>query len=242
MGCAEVRELLPEYAVGTLDAATRARIEEHLARCAGCRKEANELAEGAAALALDFPSPTPPAELEDRVVDAIKARTERRPQRRTLVLAAVVAALAVSASIGWGLAIAARDEPADPDTSAAEAMRTLQSFQAFLVDVGGAGELESATLRPPRGGPAGGGATRYESTEREGDSLVVVVGGLRAEEGPFTVVLRSGGARLDVGTLEELSLGQMGLAEAFSRDLSGFGGIMVEGPDGRRVLSGSFER
>lgn len=242
MVCAEIRELLPEYAVGTLDAATRARIEEHLARCAGCRKEADQLADGAAALAIAFPSPPPRAELEDRIVDAIKDGGGRQPRRPALVLAAVVAAVVASASIGWGLAIAGRDESGDRPATAAEAMRTLQSFQAILVDVGGAGELESARLRSPRGGTAGGGATRYQSTQDEGDSLVVVVGGLRPDRGPFTVVLRSGGARLDVGTLEELSMGQMGLAEAFTRDLSGFGGIVVEAPDGRRVLSGSFER
>jgi Putative zinc-finger len=240
MGCAEVRELLPEYAVGTLDAATRTRVQEHLARCAGCRKEADELTEGAAALALAFPAPQPPADLEDRVVGTVKGG--RRPRRPAVLLAAVVAALVASASIGWGLAVAGRDEVAGRTATASDAMRTLRSFEAILVDVGGAGELEFARLRAPRGGAAGGGATRYASTEREGDSLVVVVGGLRPDRGPYTVVLRSGGATLDVGTLEELSRGQMGLAEAFTRDLSGFGGIAVEGPDGRRVLAGSFER
>jgi hypothetical protein len=242
MGCAEVRELLPEYAVGTLDAPSRTRIEEHLAGCAGCRKEADELAEGATALALALPAPRPPGKLEDRVVEAIRDRSDSRPRRRALLLAAAVAALLVSASIGWGLAIAGRDEPGSGTATAAEARRTLRGFQAIMVDVGGAVELETARLRSPRGGPAGGGATRYASTQQEGDSLVVVVGGLRPDRGPFTVILRSGGAMLNVGTLEQVSDGQLGLAEAFTRDLSGFGGIMVEGPDGRRVLSGSFER
>ena len=39
----EVRELLPDLAVGALDAATRARVEEHLATCADCASELETL-------------------------------------------------------------------------------------------------------------------------------------------------------------------------------------------------------
>jgi Putative zinc-finger len=241
MGCPEVRDLLPEYVLGTLDASSRDGVDRHLAWCAGCRKEAGELAEGAAALAVGLPSSEPSPEVRDRVVAVVRGGAPGAPRRRVAALAAAVAAVVASASIGWGLAVAGRGEPVDRSSSAAEAVTTLESFQEFLVDVGGAGELESARLRSPRGGPAGGGATLYESTQREGDSLVVVVGGLQPRRGPYTVILRSGGARLVAGTLEELSPGQMGLAEAFSRNLSGFGSVLVEDRAGRRVLSGSFE-
>ena len=39
----EMRELLPELAAGTLDAATRARVEEHVASCAECASELETL-------------------------------------------------------------------------------------------------------------------------------------------------------------------------------------------------------
>ena len=39
----EMRELLPELAAGTLDAATRARVEQHVASCAECASELDTL-------------------------------------------------------------------------------------------------------------------------------------------------------------------------------------------------------
>jgi anti-sigma factor RsiW len=39
----EMRELLPELAAGTLDAATRARVDEHLVDCADCASELETL-------------------------------------------------------------------------------------------------------------------------------------------------------------------------------------------------------
>ena len=39
----EMRELLPELAAGTLDAATRARVEQHVASCAECASELETL-------------------------------------------------------------------------------------------------------------------------------------------------------------------------------------------------------
>jgi len=39
----EMRELLPELAAGTLDAATRARVEKHVASCAECASELETL-------------------------------------------------------------------------------------------------------------------------------------------------------------------------------------------------------
>src|SRR5512138_2492820 len=39
----EMRELLPDLAAGTLDAATRARVEQHIAACAECASELDTL-------------------------------------------------------------------------------------------------------------------------------------------------------------------------------------------------------
>ena len=241
MGCGEVRDLLPDYVLGTLDASSMAQVSRHLAWCAGCRKEAGELAEGAAALALALPSTEPPLGLEDRVVGAVHDGRSEAPRRRAVVLAAAVAAVVASASIGWGLAVAGRQAPVDRASSAAEARTMWEGFEEILVRVGGAGDLESARLRSVRGGPAAGGATRYLSLEEGGAKLVVLVGGLEPRRGPYTVFLRSGGAKLVAGTLEELSSGQMGLARSFPRDLTGFDGVVVEDRAGRRVLAGSFD-
>jgi hypothetical protein len=240
MGCADVRDLLPEHALGTLDPATRSRVDQHLAWCAGCRKEAAQLAEGVAGMGLHLPTAEPPAELEDRVVAAVRVDAARAPRRRAGLLAAALAAVVASVSIGWGVVLAGRAQAPDPRRSTREALTTLESFEQVLVGVGGGGNLERGHLRAVGGGPAGGGATRYDSVEAQGDSLVVVVGGLPAGRGPYTVILRSGGSSMVAGTLAELSSGQLGMGEEFSRDLSGFDQVVVEDAAGRRVLVGSF--
>jgi hypothetical protein len=242
MACAEVRDLLPEHALGTLDAITRSRVDQHLASCAGCRKEAAQLAEGVAGLGLHLPATPPPAELEDRVVEAVRGSAARAPRRRAGLLAAALAAVVASASIGWGLVMAGRAQAPDARQSTREALVTLESFEQVLVGVGGGGNLETVHLRAVGGGPAGGGATRYDSVEAQGDSLVVVVGGLPAGRGSYTVILRSGGSSMVAGILDELSSGQLGLGEEFSRDLSGFDQVVVEDASGRRVLVGTFAR
>jgi hypothetical protein len=241
MDCGEVRDLLPEYVLGTLDRSSKARVDRHLAWCAGCRKEAGELAEGAAAVALELPSVEPPPDLEEMVVGRVRDGESGPPRRRAVVLAVAVAAALASASIGWGLGLAGRARPADPRHSARDAIQALESFQDFLVYVWGGGAVETARLRPVGGGPAGGRATLYDSAEQEGDFLVIVVGGLRVDRGPYTVILRSGGPRMEAATLEELGRGQMGAIQEFATEVSGFGSLVVEDAAGRRVLAGSFD-
>jgi hypothetical protein len=240
--CAEVRELLPEHVLGTLDPAERARVDAHLAWCAGCRKEAGELAEGAVALALGLPAVDLPPDLEDRVVASIRGRRVAQARRRRIGPIAVgVAAVVASASIGWGIGLAGRARPPDPGRSARDATQALENFQDFLVYVGGGGTVETASLRPVGGGAAGGRATLYDSAEEEGDFLVVVVGGLPASRGPYTVMLRSGGATMVAGNLEQLEAGQMGAIRQFAAQVSGFDAVVVEDATGRRVLAGTFQ-
>ena len=238
MSCAEVRDLLPEHALGTLDEATRARVEQHLGWCAGCRKEASELAEGVAGLGLSLPPAEPPESLEDRVVAAVGERA-RSPRRRRGVAAALVAAL-VGGSLVWGVATAGRDQPADPRLSARDALETLGSVEALIETLAGGEGVESLRFRPVRGGPARGWATRYVSPEGAEQQLVVLVGGLPPKRAPYTVVLRSGGATMVAGTLEVLDEGQRGMWREFARPLVGFDQVLVEDADGRRVLVGTF--
>jgi hypothetical protein len=162
------------------------------------------------------------------------------PRRRAGLLAAVLAAVVASASIGWGIGLAGRAGPTDARGSTREALVTLESFEEVLLGVGGGGTLETVRLRALGEAPAGGGVTRYEALGERGDSLVVVVGGLPSGRGPYSVILRSGGSSMVAGSLEQLSSGQMGLGREFSRDLSGFDEVVVEDATGRRVLIGSF--
>ena len=43
MGCEEIKERLSEYLDGLLDEASRAKVEEHLLTCPGCRQDLSSL-------------------------------------------------------------------------------------------------------------------------------------------------------------------------------------------------------
>jgi hypothetical protein len=240
MACAEVRDLLSEHALGTLDQATRARVEQHLVWCAGCRKESSELAEGVAGLGLSLPPAEPLGSLEERVVAAVGARA-RSPRRRRGVAAVLVAAL-VGGSLVWGVATAGREQPADPRLSAQDTLKALGSFEELYERLAGDEGVDSLRFRPVRGGPARGGATRYTTADGPAHSLMVLVGGLPSGRAPYTVVLRSEGATMVAGTLEVSGEGQHGLIAEFARPLAGFDQVVVEDADGRRVLVGTFSR
>ena len=87
MTCLEVRELLPEHAIGVLGEPERERIQRHLQWCAGCRKEAGDLEQAASTLAFALaPAPVPEG-LGERVVAGIRraagAPGTRRRRART---------------------------------------------------------------------------------------------------------------------------------------------------------------
>ena len=72
MTCLEVRELLPEHAIGVLGELEHQRIQRHLQTCAGCRKESGDLGQAASTLAFALaPAPVPEG-LDDRVVARVR--------------------------------------------------------------------------------------------------------------------------------------------------------------------------
>ena len=113
----EMRELLPELVAGTLDAATRARVEQHVASCAECASELETLrlvrSAYASAPAVDvrriaaaLPKPAP----------ALVAAPPREQMRRWVDWR-VAAALTMITVGGLSLAIARRStsRPSVPD-------------------------------------------------------------------------------------------------------------------------------
>jgi hypothetical protein len=118
--CAEVRNLLPELALGTLTGEDRAGALGHLASCLDCRRELRALSEVADELLLLSPSAEPPVGFESRVMERVgidkPSRRSRLPwvravkpshsSRRRWVVAA--AALLVAA-LGGGAAVYVAD-------------------------------------------------------------------------------------------------------------------------------------
>jgi anti-sigma factor RsiW len=128
--CTEVRELIPELALGSLDGETRADVLAHIARCPACRAEARELADVVDGLSALAPDVEPPSGFADGVLDAIRAEQmprhaptapPRRWRTRQLVAAAVAAAMLGVG--GTAAVVATRHEPSTDVTLNA---RTLQ--------------------------------------------------------------------------------------------------------------------
>lgn len=107
-----------DLVLGHVDAVTRDRLAEHLAGCAACRRDVDELATGVELVLPAAPAIGPPAGFEDRVMgvlrpDGVGERPGRRlrERRRPVLLAAAAAALGVVAGAGVTLAVVDQREP-----------------------------------------------------------------------------------------------------------------------------------
>jgi hypothetical protein len=133
--CADVRDLAPEMALGSLDGAVRADVLVHIAHCPACRADLRDLADVVDGLAGLGPSVEPPAGLAERVLAAIRAespaapmaaplavRGRRRWRRVHLLAAAVIAALI---GVGATVAVAATRHRSSPSAVVLNA-RSLQ--------------------------------------------------------------------------------------------------------------------
>jgi anti-sigma factor RsiW len=68
MTCDEVRELLSEHLLGTLEGPEDLEVRRHLRGCAACREDRMKLEEGVSALSRAVHDEEPPAELRERVL------------------------------------------------------------------------------------------------------------------------------------------------------------------------------
>lgn len=92
--CANIREALPELALGIVDGEQRALALEHVAGCSDCRRELEELSSLADELIALAPGHEPPPGFENRVLDRLAIRPPRpRPARRRLRRLAFAAAM-----------------------------------------------------------------------------------------------------------------------------------------------------
>jgi len=252
--CLEVRELLPEHAIGVLGELEHVRIQRHLQTCAGCRKEAGDLGQAASTLAFALaPAPVPEG-LDDRVVARVRRAagapgTRRRARTATVAL---VAAALVFASLGWGAVMAGRAERfAD---RAAQAQReqavAIEHFQQVLGNVipGGSlpdNETHIGQLAPVAAGTGGGFALQLVSP-RILDFVMVIVNGL---DDPSVLPLRvqlvnDRGRVLRAGRIDALDAN--GGAEVYhqfqTQGLGGFTTVNVVDPAGRPVLTGTVDQ
>jgi len=101
----EELDLLPAYALGSLDAEDSDRVKEHVARCRACREELASYEEVTGRLALAVPEQEPPAWLESRIMEKVLSNRRRQSFPEFLgfrrpMLAAVAALLIIALGAG----------------------------------------------------------------------------------------------------------------------------------------------
>ena len=97
--CRDVRELIPELAMGVASGDVRARALAHLAGCADCRRELEEVAGTVDELLLLVPEREPPTGVDARVLGALADHAARH-RFRTGLLAAAAAVLVAAVATG----------------------------------------------------------------------------------------------------------------------------------------------
>ncbi len=106
LNCDDFRSISAEVALGIADARERAEALAHLEHCPDCRRELRQLSDVADGLAALAPATEPPAGFESRLLASLAAsqRASRRPlRRRTPLLVAAAAVLAVLIGVGGWL-------------------------------------------------------------------------------------------------------------------------------------------
>jgi hypothetical protein len=244
-----VRDRLPELALGGVPGREAASIDRHLAWCAACRREADDLVRAAAV----FPYTLEPAALPDGLAERVAgkvARTagaRRRDGRRgrTAIAAAIAATVAVAA-LGWGAAMAGRADRLNEQIAAArrQQLAAVDRFRDFLNQTefqNPHNDVSIGTLSSP-GGAVGGAALALMSPDGP-DFAIVSVDGLPSAGLPYAVSLgRGDGAVASVGKISRLDTGGGGrTARDFKKkDLAGFTQVAVKNADGDVVLSGAL--
>lgn len=233
MTCDEVRELLPEHLLGTLEGPEDLEVRRHLRACSGCRADMTALADGVASFARAAHDRTPPNELHDRVmivleqewrdahVDTAQASTWGRRS-----FAAAAAILAIIVSLGWG---AVQTHRANVASAGAD------SYHTLLATLGGK-EFRIGTLRPATAQPVDGSVVLYDSHVDQSWGVVLV----RAPgiTGSATVTLQApDGRTVDVHPLEFGPDGDAATWIVTSSDLTDFNRVTILAEDGTTLAS-----
>jgi hypothetical protein len=240
--CDEVRELLPEHLLGTLDESDEAAVRRHLRGCGGCRNELAMLGEGLATFSRAAHQADPPPELRDRVLgaladeradkeqpvaDVVDLRERRRPWRWAAAAAAVVV---LAGTLTWAVSAS---------SSASRLREKAVAYQRFLDSLGGR-EVRVASLHGAGGRQVEGSAILYDSDV--GQSWVLVLVRSPGATGTARVVLRSPADRI---VMHETEFGAEGSTDAWlvtHNDISKYNRVAVYDGKGNLLATGRVEQ
>ena len=143
-GHEQFAEDLALYALNALSGEARATLEKHLADCASCRLELEQLRGDGALLALSTMGPKPPQRARQRLLDAVAREPrvpikvkETAPQRSWwgwLGWAATAAVIVFAASL-WKENIALRQTLASANTQAAQAAHEMEEIRRIIAPI-----------------------------------------------------------------------------------------------------------
>jgi hypothetical protein len=237
--CDEVRELLPEHLLGTLEGPEDLEVRRHLRGCAGCRTEMTALSDGVEWFARAAHDRTPPPELHDRVMTILEqewrdADMQRPDTHRIRWLGRAAAVVAIAAVLGWSFTQANRANIASADA---------QSYRKVLATLGGK-EFRVGTLESQVEHPLDGSVVLYDS--HEGQSWGIVLVRAPGVTGTATVTLsRSDGSgaspTIDAGTLKFQPDGDAATWLVTSSDLTQFDRLTITAEDGTVLATADIE-
>jgi hypothetical protein len=227
--CDEVRELLPEHLLGTLDGPDDLEVRRHLRGCAGCRTDMAALSEGVEWFARAAHDREPPPELHDRVMTTLQqewsdAESLQPDTRRSPWIGRAAALVAIVAALAWGMSQTHR-----ANISAEDA----ESYQTVLATLGGK-EFRVGKLDKQIAHPLEGSVVLYDSDQ--GQSWGIVLVRATGLSGTATVTLSTGdGAAdmtIDAGTLEFQPDGDAATWLVTSSDLTPYDYLTITAEDG----------
>jgi Putative zinc-finger len=230
--CDDVRTLLPEHAVGSLDAEQDAEVRRHLRGCAACRGEAAALEEGVGVFAATLVRPAPP-ELHDRVLTVLAEEwAEGRPAgagrpRTPLLAAAAVAAVLAATAVAVVQTGRAEDLAADA-----------AGYRTVLATLGGTG-FRVGSLEPAGSTPVEGSVVAYESSHDQSFVVVFVRTPELAGEGRL-VASRSDGTSWNAGPIEFDGDGDADAWWVTDRTITTMTGLRVLAPDGTLLATAAL--
>ena len=110
-------EDLALYALGCLEGSERTSLENHLAECASCRRELEQLRGDAALLALTTVGPAPPPRAKSRLMQQLTREPELQPVRSRTPWWAALGWLAAAAMLAVVVLVLSQNERLRNDTA-----------------------------------------------------------------------------------------------------------------------------
>jgi hypothetical protein len=234
VSCDEVRDLLPEHLLGTLDEPTDLTVRRHLRGCASCRRDMAALAEGISTFARAAHELLPPEELRDRVLSVLRDEWgEAAPSppariRSTRWAAAWAAAIVlIAGAVGWG---------AWSNVRAGRYEASATKYESFLGALGGE-NVRVGALHPAGPQELEGSVVVYDS--RVEQSWVLVLVRAPGLDGEASVTLSSpDGRTIDMHPLRFGAGGEASSWLVTSSNLKRFDRLTVRDGAGVLIASG----